>query len=72
MSHLGNQKKGYKGSIQELQGNPTVIERLHELGFIPGEEINIHGIALFGEPIFVQIRSAIVALRRAEASCIRL
>ncbi len=56
--------------IRELAGEPMVVLRLLEIGFIRGEEILVRGRAPFGEPILVEIRGATVALRKSEARCI--
>ena len=56
--------------IRELAGDPMVVLRLLEIGFIRGEEVLVRGRAPFGEPILVEIRGATVALRKNEARCI--
>lgn len=58
--------------IQDLQGDPILLARLRELGFIRGEEVLIVGRAPFGEPVLVEIRGATVALRKQEAKCVVL
>jgi Fe2+ transport system protein FeoA len=61
-----------KGTIRDLQGDSVIVARLREMGFIRGEEVEIVGTAPFGEPILVELRGAVVALRRQEAQCVHL
>ena len=70
--HLAQMNKGFCGVIHALNGPSFYVERLRELGFIAGEKICVLGRAPFGEPLFIEIRGATIALRRAEASCILL
>lgn len=58
--------------ILDLKGDSVIVSRLREIGFVRGEEVQVRGRALFGEPILVEIRGAIVALRKTEATCVRL
>jgi ferrous iron transport protein A len=68
---LSERPIGFQGSVRGLAGEAQKIERLQELGFVSGESISIQGVSPFGDPMIVQVRGAIVALRRSEAKCIR-
>jgi len=59
-------------TIANLSGDELLVARLRELGFITGTEVKVLGRAPFGDPILVEIRGATVALRKAEARCVRL
>jgi ferrous iron transport protein A len=62
------------GTIQEVAGeNTSVIQRLLELGFVPGARVRCLGIGMGGSPVRVELdgKSA-YALRRTEATCIQL
>jgi ferrous iron transport protein A len=59
-------------TILGLHGDDTIVARLRELGFVPGEVVQLFGRAPFGDPLFVGIRGAVIALREEEAACIRL
>ena len=49
----------------------TVARRLLEVGFVPGEHIEVIGeIRPGGDPIAVRIGSSIFALRRREAQAV--
>lgn len=69
---LADQANQYEGIILDLKGDPVLLTRLRELGFIRGEKVRIEGRAPFGEPLMIEIRGAVVALRRNEAECILL
>ena len=58
--------------IRDLQGDSVVVSRLREIGFVRGEEVVAVGRAPFGEPILVEIRGAVIALRKGEAACVKL
>ena len=69
---LSTQVVPYSGEIRELSGEPLLVERLRELGFIRGETVRLRGRAPFGEPLIVEIRGTSIALRLREARCIQL
>ncbi len=58
--------------IQDLQGDSVVVSRLREIGFVRGEQVTVRGRAPFGDPILVELRGAVIALRKGEASCVKL
>ncbi|MES2963252.1 MAG: FeoA domain-containing protein [Bdellovibrionota bacterium] len=58
--------------ITDLAGNDVVVLRLREIGFIRGEVVQVRGRAPFGDPIIVEVRGAMVALRKEEATCVKL
>lgn len=58
--------------IAELVGDAVVVSRLREIGFIRGETVQVRGRAPFGDPIIVEVRGAMVALRKEEAQCVKL
>ncbi len=69
---LANIEADRPAAIQDLQGDPVVVSRLREIGFVRGESVVVRGRAPFGDPILVEIRGAIIALRKGEAACVRL
>ena len=46
--------------------------RLMELGFTPGQEIQLVARSPFKEPIAYSVRGTVIALRRNEAQCIKI
>ncbi|MGA2564150.1 MAG: FeoA family protein [Steroidobacteraceae bacterium] len=57
-------------SVGDLGGS-TIARRLLEVGFVPGERIEVVGEILpGGDPIAVRVGSSIFALRRHEAQAV--
>jgi len=48
------------------------IRRLEELGFVPGERLTLMRRGLGGDPLAIRVGTSLFALRRAEASAIRV
>lgn len=59
-------------SIDEQTAGHSVARRLAEIGFLPGESIQVLARVLGGNPIAVRIGSSTFALRRHEAACVRV
>lgn len=58
--------------ITALIGDNVLTTRLRELGFVSGEEVRVVGRAPFGEPFLVEVRGAVIALRKNEAQCVQV
>lgn len=67
---LSDQTVGFSGKIQSLHGQQTVVERLLELGFVPGKNISILRKVLWGDPIVIELESISISLRKVEAQSI--
>lgn len=65
-------KHGEKGRIQDLNSNNPSYKRLIEIGFTPGQEIELVNTCLFDDPIAFAVRGTLIAIRRNEADCIIL
>ncbi len=60
-------------SIERRDGNDHVARRLCELGFVPGEDVQVLAHGPFGrEPLLVQVGFTRFALRASEAERIRV
>jgi ferrous iron transport protein A len=70
--NLAQQSVSFEGIILDLVGDDAFTLRLRELGFVRGEKVLLKGIAPFGEPYMIEIRGAVVALRKKEAQCIQV
>lgn len=55
-----------------MNGPEHLVVRLLELGFTKGVQTRVIGRALFGSPVFVEVRGAVLALRENEAECIQI
>lgn len=78
---LANLRKGDCGVVQRVRlddaaavgdvADSTVSRRLIELGFVPGERVQvIEEIWPGGDPIAVRVGSSVFALRRREARAV--
>ncbi len=59
-------------SVDAQQAGQGVARRLAEIGFLPGESIRVLARVPGGDPMAVRIGGSTFALRRHEASCIRV
>ncbi len=69
---LTEEKTGFQGVIKGLSGQFEIIERLQELGFVAGESVVLHSRTPFRDPVIVDIRGTLIALRQEEATCIQI
>lgn len=60
-------------SVEDQSPNDNISRRLRELGFVAGEQVEVVAEGpMGGEPLLVQVGFTRFALRRAEASRVRL
>jgi len=58
--------KNESAVIKKIANN-KIRQRLMDMGIIPGEEIKIKSIAVWGDPIEISVRNYNLALRKSEA-----
>ena len=58
--------------VLTVEGDDAASQRLRELGFTPGTEVDFVWRAPFGGPLVVQLRGYQLALRPAEARRVRI
>ncbi len=63
---------GESAIIKELNGDHPSCLRLMDLGFTPGQQITLMSVAPMRDPIAIALRGTIIALRRKDASCIKV
>lgn len=56
--------------VQAPTGLPEWAGQLSDLGFVPGEAVQLLAKALGGDPLVVRVGHSTFALRRAEAACV--
>ena len=56
--------------IAAVGGERAFRRRLLELGFLPGVEVQLVGVAPMGDPLEIEVRGCRFSLRRAEAEAI--
>lgn len=61
-------------TITRVEGTePGIVERLHELGFLPGERVRVIARGpVARDPLAVRVGDSTFALRRHEARCIEV
>ena len=67
---LSDLSDGAPHFVLAVHGDPLLRERLVELGFTPGQRVEIVSRAAFGGPLHVRVRGGHLAIRRDEASCV--
>jgi len=59
-------------AVQAPAGTPEWASQLHDLGFVPGERVQLMARGLGGDPLVVRVGWSTYALRLAEADCVRV
>ncbi len=63
---------GGRAVIRTLSGDPFLVERMQEMGFLPGEDVEVVCQAPGGDPVGLQIKGFLLSLRRDEARLVRV
>lgn len=58
--------------VERVDGDEAISTRLLEMGFTPGECIRVVAASPFHNPIAVNLRGTVFALRDYEASCLKV
>ncbi len=61
---------GSRVVLKAVEGPGVLVERLYEMGFLPGESVWLKGRAPLRGPWIVEVRGATIALRAREAECL--
>jgi ferrous iron transport protein A len=67
---LDQLKPGQKARIQSMTGEPSLLQRLMEMGLLEGEVVEVVSFAPLGDPMEIRLRDYRLSLRRREAACI--
>ncbi|PIW70060.1 MAG: ferrous iron transport protein A [Ignavibacteriales bacterium CG12_big_fil_rev_8_21_14_0_65_30_8] len=70
MKTAADLKHGEKVIINCVNSKHPSAKRLLEVGFTPGQEIELVNRSTFNDPIAISIRGTVIALRRSDADCI--
>jgi ferrous iron transport protein A len=70
MRTAANIKFGEKVIIDDIDTSNPSHQRIIEIGFTPGQEIQLVNISAFDDPMAFSIRGSLIAMRRKEADCI--
>ncbi len=72
MFSLDSLRPGERGIIAALSGDDPVTVRLLEMGLLPGEVVEVLGVAPLGDPLAILVRGGRLAIRRRDAARIQL
>jgi ferrous iron transport protein A len=67
MPRLSELVRGQKASIDRIEGNDGLSQRLMEMGVLEGEGIEVIGFAPLGDPMEITLRGYRLSLRKSEA-----
>ncbi len=62
----------YSGQLVGLEGETWLTGRLRELGFVPGQWLQVQNKLFSGEPVIVKVGGTRFALRKEEAHCLEV
>lgn len=63
---------GEKGIIDTIDFDHPSFQRIIEIGFTPGQEIELLNKSIFNDPLTFSLRGTMIAIRKNEAESIRL
>ena len=72
MKTASDLKYGEKVTISEIDFSHPSSQRIIEIGFTPGQEIELVNKSFFNDPLAFSIRGSLIAIRRNEADCIKV
>ncbi len=70
MKTAADLKYGEKVKISSIDTSNPSHQRILEIGFTPGQEIEIMSKSVFDDPIAFSVRGTLIAMRKKEADCI--
>jgi ferrous iron transport protein A len=63
---------GEKVQIDNIDCNHPSSRRIIEIGFTPGQEIELINKSVFNDPLAFSVRGTVIAIRKNEADCIQV
>jgi len=70
--NAGEMSVGEQASVVRVTGDDAISCRLMEMGIVPATELELIGMAPWGDPLEFAIRGYRLSLRRAEAARIEI
>ena len=61
---------GERAIISDVDNSHPSFRRLLEIGFTPGQEIELINSSAFKDPLAFSLRGTLIAIRKHEADCI--
>lgn len=72
MKRADELKVGERAVIKDVDNTHPSAHRILEIGFTPGQEIELLYCSAFNDPLAFAIRGTIIAIRKKEAHCIHV
>lgn len=72
MKSASQLKFGEKVIIRNIDSSHPSSRRILEIGFTPGQEIELINSSIFNDPLAFSIRGTVIALRKTDAACIKV
>lgn len=72
MKTAADLKLGERAIIDNVDDNHPSFRRIIEIGFTPGQEIELINKSIFNDPLAFALRGTMIAIRKNEAESIRL
>lgn len=63
---------GQRGRVASLSGEPTLVQRLMEMGMLEGDVVELLAVAPLGDPLEVRLGDYRLSLRRADAALVEV
>ncbi len=64
--------QGESATIIDIDNQHPSAKRLIELGFTPGQQIQLVGKSFFNDPLAFSVRGTVIAVRKSEAACLKV
>ena len=58
---------GETGTVASVDGDPSITQRLLEMGLTPGTSVNVVRLAPLGDPMEVRVRGYNLSIRKEDA-----
>jgi ferrous iron transport protein A len=65
-------KYGERVIIDSIDEKHPSSRRIIEIGFTPGQEIQLVNKSIFNDPLAFSVRGTVIAIRKNEAECIKV
>ena len=72
MKRADDLKIDERAVIKDVDNSHPSSHRILEIGFTPGQEIELLNCSAFNDPLAFAIRGTIIAIRKKEAHCIHV
>ncbi|MBP1627630.1 MAG: FeoA family protein [Holophagaceae bacterium] len=67
---LSDLRAGDRAKVTRIEAEPSIRQRLQEMGLTRGESLTVEKMAPLGDPMELLVRSYHLSLRREEGACI--